>query len=98
MRKSEIADLRPGDRLYVRHRWAHDPKTYVYDVEVAENRYSETQVDILIHYPGQIEHSILYYSGRTPHRHGYLATDFFRALPTEDHIGPYVYRPTAPRV
>lgn len=90
MRRSEIADLKAGDPLYVRKFGPFGTK--VYDADVIVNDRDNTQVAVAIYYPGQIDMTVLYYSGRTPLTQRLLVTDFFRSMPTEDHIGEYEYR------
>lgn len=95
MLNAEIRKLRGGERLFLRHRDQHFGTVKVLDVEVIENRPDHQYVEIVIHYKGQAESSILYYSGRTPKRLGYLAPDFFREMPTRDQIGEFEYHPHA---
>ena len=92
MDKRDLPDLKAGDKLFVRRRWAHDKVSCVYDVDVIANDHEGTKVEIVIHYPGEAQRLTLFYSGRTVGS-DYFATDFFRIMPSTDQIGCYSYRP-----
>lgn len=93
MLRPEIAALQDGQKLFVRKHWRFSDGPHVYDVTVVRNDRFNCLVELVIHFASQDEHTLLYYSGRTPKRTGLYATDFFPVLPNKAVVGEYKYRP-----